>query len=135
MKNLILVTTLLLSPIVNAGVAIIVHPSNANELDKSTITRIYTGKAKSFPNGDQAVPITQGDGGTPDAFNKSVLNKSTSQLRAYWSKLIFTGKGAPPKVVESEAEILQLVSTNPNIIGDVDEGSVNDSVKVVATFK
>lgn len=134
MKNLILVTTLLLSPIVNAGVAIIVHPSNANELDKSTITRIYTGKAKSFPNGDQAVPINQGDGGTTDAFNKSVLNKSTSQLRAYWSKLIFTGKGAPPKVVESEAEILQLVSTNPNIIGYVDEGSVNDSVKVVATF-
>lgn len=134
MKKLILVASLLLSPIVNAGVAIIVHPSNANELDKSTITRIYTGKAKSFPNGDQAVPINQGDGGTTDAFNKSVLNKSTSQLRAYWSKLIFTGKGAPPKVVESEAEILQLVSTNPNIIGYVDEGSVNDSVKVVATF-
>lgn len=134
MKKLFLLGTLLLSPLANAEIAVIVHPSNGNELDKSVITRIYTGKAKSFPNGEQAVPVNQADGSTTDTFNKSVLNKSTSQLRAYWSKLIFTGKGAPPKVVDSEAEILQLVSTNPNIIGYVDAASVDGSVKVVATF-
>lgn len=134
MKNLILVTSLLLSAAASAEVAVIVHPSNANALDKTAITRIYTGKAKSFPDGKQVVPINQADGGTTDAFNKSVLNKSTSQLRAYWSKLIFTGKGAPPKVVNSEAEVIELVSSNPNIIGYIDAASVNDSVKVVAKF-
>lgn len=134
MKKLFFLGCLLFSTVANAEIAVIVHPSNANELDKNVITRIYTGKAKSFPNGEQAVPVNQADGNTTDAFNKSVLNKSTSQLRAYWSKLIFTGKGAPPKVVDSEAEILQLVATNPNIIGYVDAGSVDGSVKVVATF-
>lgn len=134
MKKLFFLGCLLFSTVASAEIAVIVHPSNANELDKNVITRIYTGKAKSFPNGEQAVPVNQADGNTTDAFNKSVLNKSTSQLRAYWSKLIFTGKGAPPKVVDSEAEILQLVATNPNIIGYVDAGSVDGSVKVVATF-
>lgn len=134
MKNLILVTSLFISAAANAEIAVIVHPSNANELDKTTITRIYTGKAKSFPDGKQAVPINQANGGATDEFNKSVLNKSTSQLRAYWSKLIFTGKGAPPKVVNTEAEVLELVSTNPNIIGYIDAANVNDSVKVVAKF-
>lgn len=134
MKKLLLAASLLISTVANAEVAVIVHPSNANELDKTAITRIYTGKAKSFPDGKQVVPINQADGGTTDAFNKSVLNKSTSQLRAYWSKLIFTGKGAPPKVVNTEAEVIELVSTNPNIIGYVDAASVTDSVKVVAKF-
>lgn len=134
MKKLILLSGLLLSPLANAGIAVVVHPSNTNELDKNAITRIYMGKAKSFPNGDQAVPLNQADGGTTETFNKSVLNKSNTQLKAYWSKLIFTGKGAPPKVVDSDAEILQLVSNNPNIIGYVDSASINDSVKVIATF-
>lgn len=134
MKKLLIASALLFSTVASAEVAVIVHPSNANALDKSAITRIYTGKAKSFPNGEQAVPINQADGGTTDEFNKAVLNKSTSQLRAYWSKLIFTGKGAPPKVVNSEDEVLNLVSTNPNIIGYIDASKVNDSVKVVATF-
>jgi len=134
MKKLLLLTTLLVSSIASAEIAVIVHPGNANALDKTQISRLYTGKAKSFPNGDQAVPVNQADGATAEAFNKAVLNKSSSQLKAYWSKLIFTGKGAPPKVVDSEAEVVQLVSTNPNIIGYVDAASVNDSVKVVATF-
>ncbi len=134
MKNVFLLACLLLSGIASAEIAVIVHPSNANALDKTAITRIYTGKAKSFPNGEQAVPVNQADGPTTDAFNKSVLNKSTNQLRAYWSKLIFTGKGAPPKVVNSEAEVMELVSSNPNIIGYVDAASVNGSVKVVAKF-
>ena len=134
MKNVFLLACLLLSGIASAEIAVIVHPSNANALDKTAITRIYTGKAKSFPNGEQAVPVNQADGPTTEAFNKSVLNKSTNQLRAYWSKLIFTGKGAPPKVVNSEAEVMELVSSNPNIIGYVDAASVNGSVKVVAKF-
>lgn len=134
MKNLLLVICLLFGSFAYAEVAVIVHPSNANALDQNTISRIYTGKAKSFPNGDQAVPVNIEGGGITDAFNKAVLNKSTSQLRAYWSKLIFTGKGAPPKAVGSEAEVIELVSSNPNIIGYVDAASVPDGVKVVAKF-
>lgn len=134
MRKLIFLGCLLLSPLTYSQIVVIVHPTNANELNKSSISRIYTGKAKSFPNGEQAIPITQGESSTTDIFNKSVLNKSSSQLKAYWSKLIFTGKGTPPKVVESDAEIIKLVATNPNVIGYVNKSSVNDSVKVIATF-
>ena len=116
------------------GVSVIVHPSNGASLDKSSISRIFLGKAKSFPGGGQAVPINleDGSGGSND-FNDKVLNKSASQLKAYWSKLVFTGKGTPPKAVANDAEMIALISANPNMIGFV-EGDGDGSVKVVATF-
>ena len=118
-----------------AAVDVVVHPSNANAIDAGAIKKIFTGKSKSFADGSKALPITQSDGSSAtDEFNQKVLNKSSSQLKAYWSKLVFTGKGIPPKDVASDADVLKLISTNPNMIGYVDVGSVNNSVKVVATF-
>ena len=68
------------------------------------------------------------------AFDQAALGKSTNQTKAYWSKLVFSGKGNPPKEVDSEAEVIELVSKNPSLIGYVDSGSVTADVKVVATF-
>lgn len=122
--------------IIHAETAVIVSSSNTNtSLDSDTVSRIYLGKSSSFPSGDQAVPVDQSEGSaTREAFNDSVLGKSSSQLKAYWSRLIFTGKGTPPKEVGDDAAVKSLVAANPNMIGYVDSGVVDDSVKVVLTF-
>jgi ABC-type phosphate transport system substrate-binding protein len=118
-----------------ADIAVIVHPSNANSLEALDISRIFLGKAKSYPDGAQAVPVAQSDAASAsDEFNTKVLTKSSSQLKAYWSKLVFTGKGTPPKEVDSDQEMLELIQANPSLIGYVQSTSVNESVRVVATF-
>ena len=113
------------------AVTVIVHPSNGDALDQAAISRIFLGKAKSFPSGGAAVPITQE--AAADEFNEKVLNKSASQLKAYWSKLVFTGKGTPPKEVSTDAEMIALIASNPNMIGFI-QGEADGSVKTVATF-
>lgn len=122
-----------LSISVQAG-SVIVHPSNAAALDKKSISKVFLGKSKSFPGGGQAIPIDLSSGDARNAFLNQVLGKSESQLKAYWSKLIFTGKGQAPKAVSSDAEVVELVSKNPNLIGYVNDGAVDGSVKVVHTF-
>ncbi|MBE0362559.1 hypothetical protein PULV_a0075 [Pseudoalteromonas ulvae UL12] len=118
-----------------AEVAIVVNTANANSLDQSAIAKIYLGKSKSFPSGDKIEFATLDDGhATTEEFNDKVLKKSSSQVNAYWSKLVFTGKGTPPKKLENDAAMLQFVASNPNAIGFVDAGKVDDSVKVIATF-
>ncbi|QSX30567.1 MULTISPECIES: type 2 periplasmic-binding domain-containing protein [Shewanella] len=117
-----------------AGVAVIVHPSNGDSLDKKDIENIYLGKTKSFPGGGQAVPVNLEGGAVREAFDSNVLGKSASQLKAYWSQKVFTGKGTPPKEVASDAEVIGLVSSNPNIIGYIDSSQVNGSVKVIAEY-
>ena len=67
-------------------------------------------------------------------FDSNVLSKSGSQLKAYWSKLIFTGKGSPPKEVSNDADVIDLISKNPSMIGYIDAASLNDTVKSVGQF-
>lgn len=119
----------------NADIVVVVHPSNNASFDKSSISKLFLGKAKSFDDGNQAVPINQAEGtNTRDAFNSTVLSKSGSQLKAYWSKLVFTGKGSPPKEVASDAEVIDLISKNPSMIGYIDSASLTDAVKSVGNF-
>ena len=118
-----------------ADVAVVVRPSNTNAMDTKVIGRVFTGKIKAFPDDSRAVPINQ-QASSPLAneFNRKVLRKSSSQLKAYWSKRLFTGKGTPPKEVGSDADMIELVASNPNFIGYVDASMVTDKVKVISTF-
>jgi ABC-type phosphate transport system substrate-binding protein len=122
------------NPVWSAG-AIIVHPSNPNTLSKSDVVRLFLGKLSRYPDGSDAIPIEQKDSSSMYAeFVTNVLNKSTQQLKAYWAKQLFTGKGKPPKVVESSADVIKLVAENPALIGYVESGMVDASVKVMIDF-
>ena len=136
MKKLFCILLLsVFSLVAEAGVKVITHASNSQSLSKSEVARIYLHKALSFPSGQQAVPIGQQDGSpVTKYFQSRVLDKSQSQVKAYWSKLIFTGKGTPPKKVSSDADVIALIKNNPNIIGYVSSDAVTDDVAVVAEF-
>lgn len=124
------------SSVAFAEISVIVSANNPNaNIDKNTVSKIFLGKTKSFPDGSQAVPVDQNEGSATRAtFNEQVLNKSDSQLKSYWSRLIFTGKGTPPKESGTDAEVKALVANNPNIIGYIDSAAVDASVKVVHKF-
>jgi ABC-type phosphate transport system substrate-binding protein len=119
-----------------AETSVIVSASNGNaSLDKNTVSKIFLGKTKSFPDGSQALPVDQDEGAAArEAFNSTVLGKSGSQLKSYWSRLIFTGKGTPPKASGDDASVKALVSKNPNMIGYIDSSAVDGTVKVVHKF-
>jgi len=123
------------SHLVFADIAVIVHPSNSNSMDASAISRLFLGKSKKFPDGSVAIPLNQIEASNATGqFNSKALKKSSSQLKAYWSKLVFTGKGSPPKSVDNNDAVLDLVASNPNIIGYVDSNVLTDKVKVLTTF-
>lgn len=136
MKSFVLILYVLLTSFsLSAAVDVVVHPSNTNAIDAGEIKKIFTGKTKSFADGSKALPITQADGNpVTDEFNQNVLSKSSSQLKAYWSKLVFTGKGTPPKEAANDAEVVSLVANNPNLIGFVTQGSADGSVKIIQSF-
>jgi ABC-type phosphate transport system substrate-binding protein len=118
-----------------ADIAVIVHPSNDVSMDRSAIARLFLGKAKSFPGGKIAVPINLPESAiVREEFEATVLKKQSSQMKAYWSRLIFTGKGSPPKQVNSEDDVISLVSRNLSHIGYIDAGKVGDNVRVIAEF-
>lgn len=135
MKTIAFLVLALLSMTAQSAVVVIVHPSNSSSLDVAAINRIFTGKEKSFSNGNKAIPISQvSTAPATDEFNEKVLSKTAAQLKAYWSKLVFTGKGTPPKEMSDDQEVLKLVASNPDTIGYISASAVDSTVKVVMEF-
>lgn len=121
------------APLSQAGVAVIVNPNVAiTNADKAAVKKLFLGKAKSI-SGKNFKPVDQGDSEVRKKFYTVVVGKSSSQLRAYWSRLIFTGKGTPPKEIGSDADVVKAVAADPNLIGYVDSSAVDSSVTVVLT--
>lgn len=118
-----------------ADVAIIVNVDNDVTLSDTDISRLFLGKLKKFPSGQKAVAVNLKLGSTiRDEFESKVLGKSASQIKAYWSKRVFSGKGKPPQELVSDNDVLTMVASNSNAIAYVDAATVNDTVKVIKTF-
>src|ERR1700689_5481284 len=113
-------------------VAVVSARSPIIALDKSQVADIFLGKASRFPNGIQAAPIAQAEGSAVrDEFYGKVIGKTAAQIKAYWSKIIFTGRGQPPPSVSNSIEMKKRISDNPAAIGYIDRSLVDDSVRVV----
>ena len=113
-------------------VAVVSAKSQAASLTKAQVADIFLGKAIRFPDGTRAMPLDQPEGSAVrDEFYDKVAGKSAAQIKAYWSKIIFTGRGQPPPTVSNATEMRKRISENPAAIGYIDREMVDDSVKVV----
>ena len=93
---------------------------------------IFLGKADSLPGGPPLQPVDQAETSSMrESFYKSITNKDLAQMKAYWARLIFTGKAKPPAVVGQDAEVKQHVAKNPNAIGYISKAAVDSTVKVL----
>jgi ABC-type phosphate transport system substrate-binding protein len=113
-------------------VAVVSAKSSITTLTKSQVSDIFLGKLSRFPNGSPAVPIDQLEGSAArDEFYAKFIGKSPAQVKAFWAKIIFTGRGQPPKEVSNSIELKKRIFENPAAIGYIDETMVDDSVRVV----
>ena len=117
----------------SADVVVIVSARNPiGELTKNRVADIFLGKTNQFPDGEKAVPIDQVDGAPArDEFYQLVSGRSPAQIRAYWSKLMFTGRGQPPQEFVSGSAVLKRIAGDPHAIGYVERSQVDPSVRIV----
>jgi ABC-type phosphate transport system substrate-binding protein len=112
-------------PVVSASSAI-------TTLSENQLTDIFLGKARRYPNGLPAVPIDLVEGSPArDEFYTKFFGKTPAQLKAFWAKLIFTGRGQPPREVSDGSAMKKLIVGNLNAIGYIERDMVDTSVKVV----
>lgn len=117
-----------------AEVVVVVSADNPVEsLSRVQLTDIYLGRLNRFPNGDAVVPIDQRESSPAhDEFYSRYLDQSPAQIKAHWSKLIFTGRGQPPRAVSGGEAAAELVAGNPNAIGYLDAELVDERLRVVS---
>ena len=102
-------------------------------LSKTQLVDIFLGKSNRFPDGSRAVPIDHSEGSAlRDEFYSAFAGKSPAQVKAYWAKIIFTGRGQPPQTAGDSVEARKLVAANAQAIAYIDRSAVDSSVKVIA---
>jgi ABC-type phosphate transport system substrate-binding protein len=127
-----LALNLAVGPVIADVVAVVSAKSPVTTLTNTQLTDIFLGKANRFPNGASAVPIDQPEGSTArNEFYARFAGKSAAQIKAFWSKIIFTGRGQPPEEVADSTEMKKRISENPSTIGYLEENMVDSSVKPV----
>lgn len=115
-----------------ADVVVVVSATGpVTALSNQQIAAIFLGNNTRLPNGEQAVPLDQAEGsGTRDEFYAKFTGKSAAQMKAHWSKIIFTGRGQPPKELPA-TEIKKQLGANPNAIGYIEKTMVDATVRVL----
>ena len=123
------------SSLAMAEIAVIVNPANGDTISKEDIAALYLAKTKTFPGGKNATTLDLPEGSPARVeFVSKVVDKDEAQMKAYWARLIFTGKGVPAQVMENDAAVKAHVAKNADAIGFIEVISVDSTVKVVSTF-
>ena len=113
-------------------VPVVSRDSMVTALSTNQLVNIFLGRTARFPNGKLAVPIDQAEGtAARDEFYSKFAGKSAAQLKAHWSKIIFTGRGQPPKAVSDSSETKKLLAQNPDAVGYIERSVVDGSVRVL----
>ena len=115
------------------GFKVVVHPSNpAAAISRDQLAHIFLKKSTSWPGGKRAVPVDQAEGSAVRiAFSKEVLQKSVSEVKAYWQQQIFSGRSVPPAEKASDGQVLSFVAGNELAVGYVTDGADTGNVKVL----
>jgi ABC-type phosphate transport system substrate-binding protein len=114
----------------SAETVVIVNKANpATRMFSEQAAQFFLGKSTMFTPIDQAenAPIRAD-------FYRKAADKDPAQVKAIWSKLVFTGKASAPKEYASNAEVKKAVAADPKAIGYIDKSAVDDTVKVILTL-
>ena len=125
-----------LQPLPAEELVVVTASDNVEDLNIDDVARIFLGKVNKFPSGEEVVPLNMDPSDPSFAdFARVVLKKSPSQLKAYWAKRIFTGKGKPPRSIGNSEELRALVASDKRYLSYLDKNNVDHTVRWVIVLK
>ncbi|MFT3856143.1 MAG: hypothetical protein QM742_01035 [Aquabacterium sp.] len=111
-----------------AEIAVVMGPGGA-AITKDQLANVYLGRSFDL----KPVDLPEGNA-TREAFYKKATDRDQAQIKAVWSRVVFTGKGQAPAVQADAAAVKKAVAADPKAIGYIDKAAVDGSVKVVLTL-
>ncbi|MCR8914546.1 phosphate ABC transporter substrate-binding protein [Marinobacter panjinensis] len=133
-QSLIILASLLLSPLAMAEVVVIGHPAGPDSISSNQVRDIYLNRSQQLPDGQKARAFELPEGNSARSeFHDKVTGRNDAQLKAFWSQQVFTGRGQPPEEQGNAAAIKARVLSTPGSIGYLDAADVDATVKVILT--
>ena len=127
--SILLAATLLSFATVRAAdteVVAVIGNSSAQSLTKEQLADLFLGKSQGMKLVDQPSSAA-----IKTVFYQKLTGHDLSQVKATWSRLIFTGKAQAPKEVADAEAVKKAVAADPKAVGYVSKAEIDPSVKVL----
>lgn len=103
---------------------------NIATLSENEVRQLFSGQLKVIKGITlQALDLPAGNTYRDD-FYRQLMGRSPEQMRAYWTRLIFTGQGKPPREVTSAQELITLLGSG-NYIGYLPVDALTSQLQVL----
>lgn len=102
-----------------------------NTLLKEEIKNIFLGKKKKWQDNTPIVIALNGNEHTHKNLLRDYAKRTSSQFKAVWRRLLFTGEGAIPQMLKNDAAIIDFVASKTGAISYIDANNLTDKVKVI----
>ena len=132
-KKIILFVISLCCPILVEAETLVVTADNSQlaSLSKSDVRQLYMGNTKTA-EGHKVMLLDMPEGSAErQSFYHRVAGKNESQLKSYWARMIFTGKGTPPMQVRDSGEMVRKLKGNPQALGYMQASDLKPGLKVL----
>ncbi|MDO6442832.1 MULTISPECIES: substrate-binding domain-containing protein [unclassified Marinobacter] len=108
----------LTQPLLSAPKVIVNDDAGITSLDSSHLSQIFAMQIRKWPNGLAIEVFTLPS--ENELHREFVINRlhiQTHQLDRIWNRMLFTGTGKAPAVVNSQAEMVEMIRSTPGAIG------------------
>lgn len=136
-KTLVIAVGVMLTQASVAQVAVVVGANSAaSTLSTEQAAGLFLGKSEQLPGVGAALLLDQPESAAVrELFYTKVTGKSAAQVKATWSRLVFSGKATLPKEAANSAAVKKMVAANANTVGYIEKSAVDSSVKVLLTVE
>ena len=117
------------TPLLSAPKILLNKEVGITALDSAYLSQIFAMQVKKWPNG-LAIQVFVLPSDT-DLHREFVINRlkiQAHQLDRIWNRMLFTGTGKAPYVVDSQAKMIEMIKKTPGAIGYAAENFPTDDI-------
>lgn len=127
----LLVGAQFVEPASGASLELIAHPEcEVATISRSELSKIFLRRLRTWADGTPTVPVDQlPSSEVRNAFSRQVHDRSVVTVEVYWKRMIFSGRGVPPRELAGDAAVIEFVRSTPGAVGYVTSAEGHEGVK------
>lgn len=116
----------------NAVYPVVNLKTSQKTISKNGLSAIFKMRLRHWNDGsDVAVFVLSDEDPLHKQFCKQILNVFPHQMRKNWNKLVFSGTGQAPTVVENKEEMINKLRSVPGAVGYLNGADLTEGIKIL----
>lgn len=113
-------------------VVVMARQGDTVTLTRNQVVDIFLGRLQQLPDGRRIIPLDQAEQSEArERFYREVLERTPAQVRAHWARLVFTGRGSPPRSVALPESVVGAIHEDSRVIAYLYRRDLDASLAVV----